>query len=176
MEINEKVLEVFKEFNIRQSDGICYLISLYYGYSPTYIPDSLKMKVNATGIVEQSNTGIKWNVPLVAGQEVAFNWVKTEYVPLFKEANPGKGGKITDSIKRMKKFFSKNPEVRKDDVINATKIYLKNTDPKYIRMCHYFIYKGVGVKETSDLAEWVEKHNEMQSLGAGRNSKTNTMQ
>ena len=58
----------------------------------------------------------------------------------------------------MKKFFSENPDVRKEEVIGATTMYIRSTEAKYIRLPHYFISKGVGSEKTSDLFNWIEKY------------------
>jgi len=175
MTVNEQILEVFKEFKIFPSNGICYLIALYHGYDPTYIPDLLKQKVNATGIISVKDKNIHWNIPLYENQVTAFEWVKTEYVAMFKAANSDKGGNVRESISRMKKLFAKNPDVRKDDVIGATRMYLLNTDVRFIRNPHYFIEKGVGVNKTSDILDWIDKYKLTKNQQVGRTSHTNTM-
>lgn len=175
MEINEQILEIFKEFRIFPADGICYLIAIYHGYEPTYIPEELKMKINATGIIVEKNKNIHWNVPLYNKQVTGFDWVKTEYVLMFKEANSDRGGNVRESIARMKKLFAKDPEIRKDDVIGATRMYLLNTDPRYIRRPHYFIEKGQGANKTFDILDWIDKYRLTKNEQTGRTSHTNTM-
>jgi hypothetical protein len=178
MEINEKVLEILTECGIRKDDGICYLISLYHNYSPTYIPTLLKQKMNLTKIVVWDDKGgLTWNLPLYAGAETAFGWVETEYVPMFKSKNPAKGGKVREATSRMKKLFSSNPEIRKEDVLGATKMYLKNTDSMFIRLPHYFLEKGVGAEKTYDVLDWIDKHKLMYANeNSSRTSNSNRMQ
>lgn len=175
MVINKKILEILKEFNIIQDDGICYLMCLYHNYNPTYIPDLLKQKVNLTKIVVQTEKGTTWNIPLYEGSEIAFEWVKREYVPLFEEKNKRRGGKVREATSRMKKLFASYPDIRKDDVIGATKMYLRNTDADYIRFPHYFIEKGVGVEKSYDILDWIDKYKLSQDTN-GRTSLSNTMQ
>lgn len=158
--INKKLLDVLKEYKITPDEAIPYLVSIYYNYNPLYIPIELKRKINSTGIVYERNGEIEWKIGLFEGQETTFSWVKDEYVPLFKDANSEKGGGVRESIARMKKFFSENPDIRKDEVIGATKLYLANTDPKYIRKTYYFIFKGSGISKISDLYDWVQKYRE----------------
>lgn len=175
MEINDEIKEIFKEFNIFPADGICYLLSLFHNHTPTYIPDVLKQKVHISGIVVNKNGNLHWNVPLYKGQETAFDWIKTEYVPLFKEANPDRGGRVREATARIKKLFAKHPDIRKEDVIAATKMYIYNTDSKYIRLPHYFVEKGIGANKTSDLLEWIDKHKTSNTQSTGRSSHTNTI-
>lgn len=177
MTINPKIKEILKEANIYYDDALCYLLAVYYGHRPTFIPDTLRLKVNATKIVERDNKGeYKWNLPLYEGGETAFEWVKTEYVPLFKEVNSDRGGKVRESTSRMKKFFAENPKYRKEDVLEATKMYLFNTSPKYVMFPHYFIEKGKGLDKTYTLLDWLEKLEISKSLGEGRTSVQNIMQ
>jgi hypothetical protein len=173
--INEEILEILKEFNIPRDDGICYLISLYYGYTPSYIPGDLKVKLNMTGIYRVVNNDIDWKVGLFKGQETAFEWVRG-YCDMFKESNPSRGGKVRETTARLKKLFAKNPDIRKDEVIGATKMYLLNSDSTYIRFPHYFVEKGEGASKTSDLLDWIDKYRLKLEQEVGRNAISNTMQ
>lgn len=176
MEINNKILESLDSLGIKRDDGICYLLALHYGYEPSYIPVEIKAKINTLRIYEMNKGILSWRLPLFEGQEVAFGWVKTEYVELFREANPQKGGKVREATSRMKKLFAHNPDIRKEDVLGAVKMYIRNTDSNYIREPHYFIEKGVGVQKTQDILDWIEKYKLAQQQGKGRVDITNTMQ
>jgi len=178
MKINEKIIVILKDYNIKIDDGICYLMSIYHGYSPSFIPLDFKLKMNQTRIVVPclENKGVTWNLPLYEGVETAFSWVKEEFVPMFKEKNNSKGGHVTATTARMKKFFSENAEYRKDDVITATRNYLANTDGDYIRFPHYFISKGKGLDKTSDLLDWLERLKEEREYLQGRQGSATTMQ
>lgn len=103
-------------------------------------------------------------------------WVKTEYCAAFKNKNPDKGGHIKESISRMKKMFAANPEIRKEDVMGTVKLYLSETNSRYIRKPHFFLKKGVGANAIYDFSTWFEKYKEQKELGGGRASVTNTMQ
>jgi len=183
MNINEDILEILTEFRIQKDDGICYLISLFYGYNPSYVPDDFKKRMNITNIYEAEKiskngdvTSYKWNIPLFEGQQTAFDWVKTHFCEAFKEHNSSRGGKVREATARMKKLFAKNPDIRKEDVLGATRMYLLNTDPDYIRFPHYFIEKGDGATKTSDLLDWIEKYKLSIEQEQGRTAITNTMQ
>ena len=176
MEINEEILEIFSEFRIKVDDGICYLMAVYYGYKPSYIPEEFKERILETTIFEDRDGNIHWNAPLFKNQETTFDWVKTEYVEMFKNANSERGGHVRETTSRMKALFAKTPDIRKDDVLSATRMYLLNTDSKYIRFPHYFIEKGSGATKTFDILTWIEKFKDTQERSYGRNSITNTMQ
>jgi hypothetical protein len=175
MEINDEILEILSELKIQKDNGICYLLSLFYGYKPEFIPDTFKQRMNITGIYEEERGSIKWNVPLFEGQQTAFEWVK-DYCQLFKDANPARTGHVREATTLLKKLFATNPEIRKDDIIGATKMYIRNTDPKYIMMPHYFIQKGIGASKTTTIIDWIEKFKIADEQEKGRESITNTMQ
>lgn len=175
MKINQKIFDILKEFNLNADDSICYLISIYHDLKPSYIPDMLKQRIYATGIIIIKEGNLHWNIPLFSDQVTGFEWIETEYVPLFKEANPQRGGKVRESVKRMKKLFAENPEIRKEEVIGATNFYLLNTDYLYIRFPHYFIEKGVGAAKTSDLLDWIDKYRANTERAEGRESASITM-
>ena len=95
-----------------------------------------------------------------------FKWV-SKFRDLFKQANPDRWGTLSTCKERMKKFFSENPEIRVDEVMDATIMYLKNTDRRYIMKSHKFIYDGAGTSRNSTLEEWIEKFREV-----SKNTKT----
>ena len=148
----------------------------YFNFRPTYVPEFIRTRVNATQIVEQRRDGIHWNIPLFKGAETAFAWVKDEYVDLFKEANSTRGGKVREATARMKKFFANNPHRRKEEVMAATKMYIMNTDSAYLMFPHYFIEKGTGAVKTYALEDWLDKYDISLTETEGRNSLQNIMQ
>ena len=158
MIINEDLLKHLTDVGLPQRDVIPYLLSLYFGYQATYIPDILKAKVFAQGIIKEDKEGLIWLYPLFEGTQSddSFDWIQSEYIKLFTTANPSKKPFKRECRARMKDFFKKYPQYRKDDVIEATKLYLNSTDYRYIRDPHYFISKGSGVEATTDLLTWVE--------------------
>lgn len=95
-----------------------------------------------------------------------FAWVG-KFRDLFKQVNPDRWGTLSTCKERMKKFFSENPEIRVDEVMDATIMYLKNTDRRYIMKSHKFIYDGAGTSRNSTLEEWIEKFREV-----SKNTKT----
>lgn len=114
--------------------------------------------------------------PKDADKKDPWAWVKTEYCALFKAKNPSKGGKVRESTARMKKMFAAFPEMRKEDVIATVKLYLSQTDSRFIRFPHYFLLKGQGANAIYEFADWYDKYLETKDAGAGRTSTQNTMQ
>lgn len=176
MTINEDLLDVLKDHSINRDNAICYFLSLYYGYKPTYIPREFKIKINTTKIVEEKDNNLHWNIPLFEGQETGFEWVDTEYIELFKERKSSTGRYKRECIKRMKDLFAKNPDIRKHEVIGATILYLSATDPNYIRKPHYFIQKGSGVTKIQDILDWIEVYRDKEEAESEERSVTRTLQ
>ena len=178
MEINTEIKSILQECGVGVEDGMSYLLMVYFGYKPSFVPEVLKTKVNATGIYfMDKNNSLQWKIPLFSDQETAFDWVKSEYVQLFVDAHPDKRGNGNSSVRLMKAFFASNPDVRKEEVIEATKMYMRNNNPQFIRQSHYFISKGKGANKIEELKDWIEKYRLWQKdTGEHRTGIANTMQ
>lgn len=163
LEINSKIRSLLQSKQIDLVDGLGYLICVYYNLSPSYIPKDLENKILSLNIINKDyeNNQIVWKVNLFEEQITGFEWI-TEFMDLFGKVNPDRRGVKIDVLKRMKKFFVNNPIFRKEDVINATKSYLKTLDnPMYCKKSHKFIYEIDG---TSMLYDFVERELIMQNL------------
>jgi hypothetical protein len=126
------------------------------------------------GFDETSET-IDWRLPLFEEQSTAFGWVK-EWVQLFADVKSTRRGVVSTSTARMKKFFRENPSVRQHEIMEATKMYLRQTQAAYIQTSHYFITKGNGADKTSGLLEWLEKYKLSEEMAEGRTGITNRLQ
>ena len=104
-----------------------------------------------------------------------FDWVKEEYIPLFKQKNPKKGTHAREATARMKKLFAEFPDVRKDEVLKATQNYLLATDADYIRNPHYFIIKGSGTGKIMDILTWIDRLREQEKQYGERFGKSSVM-
>ena len=167
MEINPQIRDLLDSFGINQEDGLSYLLSIYFECRPSYTPTILIQKINATNILGiGASRELIWNIPLfIASVETdgKWDWVKL-WNKSFGEISPKRRGTDKDCIIRMKKFFAENPEVRKEDVVNATQMYFSSlTDRQYLTSSHYFIYKGVGRDKLSALEVWVERYQQEMS-------------
>lgn len=160
MEINPQVTEIVKELNIPTDAGILALLGIYYGLDiDTVVPEEVVKAINLTKIVEKdhSNNSIKWNIPMFMGQETAFDWVK-DWMEGFGNKNPERKGSFRDAISRMKEFFRKYPEYRKDDVYRARDLYFAGlNDSKYCMHSHKFIFDGAGAMKKSTLLAYCER-------------------
>ena len=140
----------------------------------TYGEDSLiNEKMAALSVVHKVYNSI---VAKDADKKDPWAWVKTEYCAMFKAKNPSKGGKVREATARMKKMFAAFPEMRKEEVIGTVKLYLSQTDSRFIRYPHYFLLKGQGANAIYEFADWYDKYKENEQAGEGRTSKINTMQ
>ena len=164
LDINPEIREIFIDKSIPVHDGIAFLICLYYGISPSYIPIELERKILSCNIVTKDYVSdtISWNVNLFEEQETGFEWV-SEWMDMFKEVNPERRGVKSDVLRRMKKFFVNNPSIRRDDVMKATQTYLKSvSEPIYCKKSHKFIYEQDG---TSMLKDYVDRAIKVEELG-----------
>ena len=184
MIINPQIEAILAEFGIPREDGLSYLISIYYDVRPSYTPSILIQKINITNILTlDDDRQLSWRFPLFIGGEVddkRWLWV-VEWMDEFSKINSTRRGTKSSVIKFMKTFFSENPEVRKEDVIGATRLYFKNVEsPTYLKKSHKFIYEGAGKYRVSLLEEWIEKykllHTEIEEENTGRTGLNNTMQ
>jgi hypothetical protein len=135
--------------------------------------DTAKEKFAALSVIHKIYNSVE---PVSVDSKDPWDWVKTEYCAMFKAKNPAKGGKVRESVARMKKMFSAFPEVRKEDVILTTKLYLSQTDSRFIRYPHYFLKKGQGADAIYEFSDWYDQYLETVKAGVGRAAKTNTMQ
>lgn len=175
MNFNSKIIEILKENGLPIDDSLAFLLSLHFNLKPQNfnLSDYFLITIQTTHIFEYTtNAGIKWLIPLFEGQEVAFTWVVTEYCKMFEGA--GKDKNHRESISRMKELFSKNPDIRKDEVLGATRLYLDQTPAMYVRHPHYFIKKGAGSNMEQDLLSWIDIYRTQQEQD--RQGYHNTLQ
>ncbi len=87
LEINSDIVEIFKQNKINITDGTSYLLLLYYQLFPTYIPESLSIKINSLDIftIDYSTGEVVWNIPLFEESEEKFEWIE-DYMDLFKNS------------------------------------------------------------------------------------------
>lgn len=163
MKINEQIRTTLKTFGIPEDDGVAYLLSIYFNCRPSYTPPSLVQRINITHILGISpEKELRWDIPLFedVGVHDKWDWVK-EWNAHFGVFNKKRKGTDATCIIRMKAFFADNPDVRKEEVYEATKLYFGTlTDAQYLISSHYFISKGVGRDRESALLSWVEKYRE----------------
>ncbi len=161
MELNKEVFEILKEFKIDKSEGILCLLGIYYELDVEKVCSEETIKaINLTKIVDKdyNNKGaIVWNMPLFAGTEHEFSWVK-EWIEEFGKKNPERKGSWRDATTRMKVFFAKYPQYRKEDIYRARDAYFATVrDPQYLISSHKFIFDGIGGMKKSTLLAWCEK-------------------
>jgi hypothetical protein len=163
MKINPQIATVLQEYNIPVADGMAYLLSIFFNCRPSYTPPLLVQRMNVTNILGiDSNREVIWHIPLFTDGDAVDKWKWVlEWNLEFKRINTKRVAVGRDAITRMKAFFADNPDVRKEEVIEATKMYFKTlTSPDYLISSHYFISKGVGRDRTSALLGWIEKYRE----------------
>jgi len=175
--INREVIEKLKSYGINVDNALTYLLSLYYNLKPDYIPELVIKQVNTTGIlIRNYKKGIvEWTIPLFSDKPMPehlvskWDWVITEYRKMFMDIDPKKGGDRKSCIVKMKQFFAENPEVRKDDILEATKLYLNPfafgyEDTTYMQQANYFISKMTKAHGTTSYESRLSEHIELLQL------------
>ena len=156
VEVNSEIRKILANKTIPIHDGVGFLLCLYYGVHPSYVPKELERRILACGIVSKdySTDEVIWIVPLFEETIIGFEWIG-DWMDLFKAVNPGRRGVKSEVLRRMKTFFMNNPTVRMQDVMEATKLYLKSVEEaKYCKKSHKFIAEGDG---TSMLLDYVQQ-------------------
>lgn len=163
MNFNPEVIDILREAKINKSQGLLCLLAIHFDLeADTIINEEVMKTINMTHIVEKDyNTNqLKWTIPLFEnGEAGAFEWV-TDWVKPFKDiGGPARAGVKKEIVARMKEFFTKNPEYRKEDVFKARDLYFTTVKPRgeMVKSPHKFIYEGMGLAKTSMLLLWCEK-------------------
>ena len=143
--INPEIKEILKDKGISLKDGIPILLGIYFNYKADYFPSDLIKKILSCKIVtvnyENSKTNIVWNVPVFEGQKTmdSFDWIK-DFMDMFSKINTKRRGDRSYVVKYMKELFTNYPDIRKEEVLEATKQYLSEIEnPIYLMKSHKFI-------------------------------------
>lgn len=161
MELNTEIFEVLKDNKIDKSQGMLCLLAIYFGLDVNaIIPEDVIKGINITKIVVKDyRTGsITWNIPLFAGQEIEWTWVK-DWVAGFGRINPDRRGSWQDATTRMKAFFTKYPRYRVEDIYKARDLYFQSNDARggFLMKPEKFIFDGIGVMKKSTLLAYCER-------------------
>ena len=162
MQINPEITSRLEQFNIDPDAGLLYLLGVFFGVkTKDHISEEVAKQVNFSKIVtrdyDKDPPEVTWNIPLFQdgpGNDPVWDWV-LEWRKPFMELKEGAGGDRRDCVSKMKKFFAANPDVRKEEVIAATEIYLQEfrygprEKLKYLQQADYFISKAVKAEGTS---------------------------
>lgn len=160
MKLNPEITKLLKEVDVDLDESILYLLSIFHDLESNCITDKTIRLVNNLGIVERdykTNT-LLWHTALYENQNVdsVWDWVN-QYRELFASKNKERAGSKKTCVMRMKLFFSENPHVRKEDVLEATTMYLRTVEPQYVKTAERFIYDGQGNYKTSMMSNWIER-------------------
>lgn len=165
MNLNSELKPVFREFNIDPASGLFCLMSIYHNIPIRGELEKLltpvMMQINVAKIVDKDykTKTLVWNIPLYEGENMEWNWINTEFRPLFAAVSRVKAGSLSSCTRKMKEFFKKHPSVRKQDVIEAAKMYVNSvSDPQYLQQADYFIFKNSDAKSSfsSRLEQYLE--------------------
>lgn len=163
MEFNPEIKGILKSCRINSDQGILCLLALYFNLeAEQVIPEEIFRKVSLTRIVEKDYTSntVKWNIPLFVDQITgSFSWVGEWMQPFGMIGGRARLGNVGEVTKRMKKFFAKHPEYRKEDVFAARDLYFRTEKPsrQFVKTSYNFIFDGKGAMEVSALLSWCEQ-------------------
>lgn len=156
--MKEKLKEVLKDnYILWIDDCLMFLLAIERGLKPIHFNNYVAKVCCKAGLVvwEDASESFMYRGENSSPQYGGFQWVVDEYLQLFKNAGTPKRDlheKIT--VGKMEKFFSKNPSVRKDEVIMATRLYIidKVGEGSFLREPRYFILKN----RESDLLSYID--------------------
>ncbi len=169
-ELNEKLLELGSKTKYSQAQVIIWSFANLYNLNGVIpIPEDFKPILEIPLFVD----------PYVDVEDKVTDWID-DYRLLFEQRKKGQGSKYKKETRsRMINFVKNNISYTTSEILEATKLYLRVTDPKFIQFPHYFIKKGVGNNATYNLQNWIEEYRrvkgEAEQAAALRTSNANTM-
>lgn len=177
--LNTKIYELCVKHKIDPEVAYTALFILYHEFSNKALQAAFEDTLSSLSILgifkinySDEENKIEWLIPLYGDSvcEDEWTWVTTEYMKLFKDLRKDAGGAPSANISKMKKFFASHPSVRKDDIIDAAKLYIQQiTDVKYLQRADYFILKG---KVESRLEEYLLILKERKAVAASKKENT----
>jgi hypothetical protein len=153
---NPAILKRLVELNIDDyHEAMLYLLAVYYNLETKTISEETIRTVNFTNIIERvyatTPHTIKWNIPLFNDlsqeEKGADYWVWVEeYRELWTPAGIKFKGDTKGTVKKMKILFQERPDIRKEEVFAAARLYLEEfrtgkTPMTYLQRADYFISK-----------------------------------
>lgn len=165
LNFNTDVVRLLKDNDINVNDGKLILIALYFNLRPTFVPDDLKQKIFKLGLFtyDKSKKEIKWKFDIFNQSEI--DWLD-EYRDLFKNVNKERKGDKKTVNNKLKKFMINYPTVTKEQIINATKLYLREQNPTYVMDSGYFIEKN-GNSKILEYLNRLDKEKEVTTFDNG---------
>ncbi len=161
--INEKLPRKLRSNKLDVDSYMCACIGIHFGYKPDV---QYKKGLVDAGIVEvvkkRGKTSINLLVPVFNDTEIEWHWVTNEFDALFKNVRSDCGGYGSQCIKKMKKVFTEDPSIRKDDVIAATVAYIASVNNVNMLMrSHNFINKS-GISELTKTCKALKEESTQQ--------------
>lgn len=156
---SQEVDNLIKENGLPLQNSRIYLLCRYLGVDKIpWILEKNRRKIDSLGIfIEEEGTAVKWNMEPVIFDDDDFAWVY-DYMELFSKRNDRRTGDYVEVKERMKEFMRENPDVSKEEVMEATKLYLTDRNYKYVSASFYFIYDK---KKESKLRKYISKIRKM---------------
>lgn len=154
LDFNPEVSEILTKNNVPVDDGKVFLLCKYLNLKPSYFPEALENKISSLGFytIDYTKNKITWKIDLFGESAEGFEWVK-EYIEMFAKRNSLRRNSLNTVLPKIKKLLLNNPSIGSRDILEATKIYLNETDPKFIMESQYFISKN----NVSKILDYIER-------------------
>lgn len=154
LDFNPEVSEILTKNGVPVEDGKVFLLCKYLNLKPSYIPEALENKISSLGFytIDYIKDKITWKIDLFGESSEGFEWVK-EYIEMFARRNSLRRNSLNTVLPKIKKLLLNNPSIGSKDILEATKIYLNETDPKFIMESQYFISKN----NVSKIMDYIER-------------------
>ncbi len=116
----------------------------------------------AAGVMPGELKGLATRVELRIPEERGLpqeelNRLTDRFIEEFREAVPGIPSHRKECVLRLKRLFEARGAAGAELVIEATRLYLAETEPRYTMLPHYFISKGSGSSATHTLEAYMER-------------------
>ncbi|MDV7392229.1 hypothetical protein RZS08_12775, partial [Arthrospira platensis SPKY1] len=137
MQVKSEIIAQIEASGLSVNDSLSLLLSIHFDCVPSFVPHILTKQLEIAKLIKiDSQMNVSLNVELFekGAEDLSskWQWIQ-EWRNLFKEYNPARSGNLKTCITRMKVFFSENPEVRVEDIMEATKFYMNNvSDAQYL--------------------------------------------
>jgi hypothetical protein len=186
LEINDKIYEVLKtQFSdeIEINTAILYLTSIAMDLKVNCFSEEMIRKVNLLKIVTRNyseTNKLTWLIPLHVKVEETnlpkeWDWI-SEYRNIFGKVGKDYKSDEKSVLRKMMKYFSENPSVRKEDVIDAAKLYCtpfinNQKNKQYMTNAGYFISKKIEGVYHFKLTQYIEIVKESRNKSGGNNAR-----
>lgn len=162
MKINPKLKTLFEQNSIDYDNAVNTLLALYHKLNVILSTEMIN-KLSVIKLIDKnySTGGFDILINLYEGEAEITGWEWIEdYRNIFRKADPKKAGGKTSVKSKMKKFLIEHPDVKKDEILAAARLYVADflhKDTTYLQQADYFISKLNRAQGSSDISSRLEQ-------------------